>query len=107
MESINQIEIQGITGSVKIIPVPGSRVARFSLATNYSYRAKDGTMFVDTTWFNVSAFEGDKIRCLDQLQKGAKVHVLGRVRMQRYTDDNGSDRTCWEIVAQELNIVED
>ena len=103
MESINKIELLGIIGSVKIIPVNETKVARFAMATNYSYRAKDGTMFIDTTWFNVSAFEGDKIRCLDKLQKGTKVHVLGRVRMQRYTGDNG-DRTCFEVVAQELNV---
>ena len=61
----------------------------------------------DCTWFSVSAFESAKIRCLDQLAKGKVVRVLGRVRVQRYTDGNGAERSCWEIIAHEVNLQED
>ena len=105
--TINKIELVGYVGRATVTPVGNTRVARFSLATNTCYNGSDGGVIVDTTWFSVSAWEGDKIRCLDNLQKGTKVHVIGRVRMQRYVDTDGRDRQCWEIVASELKIVED
>ena len=108
MEFLNKIELQGVIGNVQLTPaVSGTKVARFSLATNYAYTGNDGGAIIDTTWFSVSAWEGDKIRCLDNLQKGTKVHVIGRVRCQRYVDTDGRDRQCWEVVASELKIVED
>ena len=57
--------------------------------------------------FSVSAFKSAKIRCLDQLGKGKVVRVLGRVRVQRYTDGNGAERSCWEIIAHEVEVKED
>ena len=106
MESLNNIELQGVIGTCKITPVNGTRVARFTLATDNTYTSKDGSMIIDTTWFNCTAWESSKINCLDKLGRGGKVHILGRVRMQRYTDASGSTREIWEIVAQELKLVE-
>lgn len=107
MEFINAITIQGVTGAVAITPVGDTRMARFSVVTETAYNGRDGGIIVDCTWFSVSAFESAKIRCLDQLAKGKVVRVLGRVRVQRYTDGNGAERSCWEIIAHEVNLQED
>ena len=40
-------------------------------------------------------------------RKGKIVRVLGRVRVQRYTDETGADRSCWEVLAHKLEIMED
>ena len=83
-------------------------MARFSVVTETAYKGNDGGIIVDCTWFSVSAFESAKIRCLDQLAKGKVVRVLGRVRVQRYTDgNNGAERSCWEIIAHEVEVKED
>ena len=82
-------------------------MARFSVCTETAYNGSDGGIIVDCTWFSVSAFESAKIRCLDQLAKGKVVRVLGRVRVQRYTDGNGAERSCWEIIAHEVEVKED
>ncbi len=107
MEFINAITIQGVTGAIAITPVGDTRMARFSVVTETAYNGRDGGIIVDCTWFSVSAFESAKIRCLDQLAKGKVVRVLGRVRVQRYTDGNGAERSCWEIIAQEVEVKED
>ena len=107
MQFINKIEIQGITGAVKVSSVGDTRVARFPVCTETTYKSQDGTCCIDCTWFSVSAFKSDKITCLDQLGKGKIVRVLGRVRVQRYTDENGADRSCWEVLAHKLEIMED
>ena len=107
MEFINAITIQGVTGAVTITPVGDTRMARFSVVTETAYNGRDGGIIVDCTWFSVSAFESVKIRCQDQLAQGKVVRVLGRVRVQPYTDGNGAERSCWEIIAHEVNLQED
>ena len=107
MQFINKIEIQGIVGNSSIQKVADTRLCRFSVVTETAYNGRDGGIIVDCTWFSVSAFESAKIRCLDQLAKGKVVKVLGRVRVQRYTDGNGADRCCWEIIAHEVEVEED
>ena len=93
MEQLNRIELRGIVGSVYIKEFGNAKVANFSVATNYCYKDREGTPVIDTTWFRIVAWEGESIKNLDQIQKGAAVHVLGRVRMQRYTAADGSERS--------------
>ena len=81
-------------------------MARFSVCTETTYRGTGGSIVIDCTWFPISAFESATIRCLDQLAKGKVVKVLGRVRVQRYTDGNGAERSCWEIIAHEVEVKE-
>ena len=42
MEQINRIELRGNVGNVKLQNVGNSEVIRFSLATNYAFKGKDG-----------------------------------------------------------------
>ena len=42
----------------KINKFGDNRVARFKIATNYSYRDKDGKPVIETTWHNIVAWEG-------------------------------------------------
>ena len=93
MEFLNKIEIRGIVGNSSLQKVGDTRLCRFSVVTETAYNGRDGGIIVDCTWFSVSAFESAKIRCLDHLATGKVVRVLGRVRVQRYTDGNGAERS--------------
>lgn len=106
MEQINKIELCGVVGRSDITPIQNTKVAHFSLATEYAYKGRDGGAIIDITWFSCTAFEGPKIAPLEKIQKGSKVHLIGRVRMQRYTDNTGCDRTNWEVICNSLDIVE-
>ena len=107
MKFINKIEIAGVVGAVNVSSVSGTKVARFSVMTENSSTSNDGGLMIECTWFSVCAFEGGKIAGLDKIQKGSKVYVCGRVRVRRYVDADGNDRQCWEIVANELKLLED
>ena len=101
---INKIEIQGVTGAVAITPVGDTRMARFSVVTETAYNGRDGGIIVDCTWFSVSAFEGPGICNLDTITRGAIVHVIGRLKCNRYVDANGNDRVQYEIVVQKVDV---
>ncbi len=107
MEQLNKIEIRGNVGNVNILKVGESRVAHFSVATNYAYKGRNGDPVIETTWHNVTAWEGKGIANLDILVKGAGVYVCGRMRSQKYTASDGSEKFFMEIMAATVSQAED
>ena len=102
MEQLNKVEIRGILGTIRLQNVGGSSFASMSVATNYAYKSKDGCAVIETTWHTVRAWEGRNICDLSTLQKGDSVHVIGRIREQRYMASGGTERTFFEIIANQL-----
>lgn len=102
---INCVELRGAVGTVRINETGEGRIARFSLATNYVYRASDGTPVIETTWHNCLAFEGKQIGGIDRIMKGTAVHLTGRIRCYRFVDINDVERTGNEIVANTLDVL--
>lgn len=104
MESYNKVEICGTVGNVRIQKVMNTTVARFSVATNYCFRNKEGEACIETTWHSVTAWENQSIPVclLDALEKGMTVCVSGRLRNNRYTDASGIERMIVEILADSV-----
>ena len=73
----------------------------FTLATNLAYRDKEGTPVIETTWTNVSAFEGKGIdgNLLSGIGKGDMLEVTGRLRCNRFIGEDGEPRTMLEVRA--------
>lgn len=75
-------------------------VSSFSLATTYSVK-KDGNWVNETTWFNIKAFNlSDFYK--ENLQKGRKLYVEGRVSIREYTDKQGIKKYFTEVIAEKL-----
>ena len=108
MEFLNKIELKGVVGTSKIANCGPTTACNFSLATEYAYKGQDGGIIIDTLWIQVCAC-GPKPGWPDLggIQKGSKVYVQGRLRAKRYCDAQGIDRVCYEVVAQELKLLED
>ena len=81
MEFLNKIEIAGVVGRANLTPCGPTTVCNFSVMTEYCYKGNDGGVVVDTLWLSVTAC-GPKPQWpdLSQIQKGSKVHVIGRLR---------------------------
>ena len=105
MEQLNKVTLRGIIGSVRIINVGDKNGARITVATNLAYRGQDGCCIIETTWHNVTAWEGKDIHDLDKLEKGSTVEITGRLKNQRYTTSDGDDKYSTEILAHTVNII--
>lgn len=105
MEQLNKVELIGIIGTVRVQTVLDTRYANMSVATNFAYKDKEGKPVVETTWHNVKVWESPDIKCLDKLKKGEKIHILGRIRIRNYTDQNGNYRMVTEILANKVKIL--
>ena len=104
MEMINKVELQGFVGAVRKTDIGKTLVVRFSVATDYTYVSMDGTPIVETTWHNCTAF-ADTNPDAENIKRADSVRVKGRIRMQKYVDNNGNDRTIPDIYVQELKII--
>jgi len=105
MEQINKIELRGAVGSVSVQTYAQGRVAHFTMATNYAYKDKNGAAVIETTWHNVTAWEGKEITNLDAIQKGSKIYVTGRLRIQKFTGSDGIDRLNIDVLANHLVLI--
>lgn len=94
-------------GSVKVQVCKGQKVARLTVATNYVYKSASGEPIIETTWHNVSAWEGKGMPNFDIIAKGTKIYVCGRMRSQRFSDAEGNEKMVYEILAKRMILIDD
>lgn len=106
MEQFNKVHIRGIVGNARIQVFGDTELARFSVATDRVFKNRSGEAVVETTWHSVTAFKNDRLPDFAGLVKGARVEVKGRLHNNRYTDQEGIERSTVEILANEITFVE-
>ena len=79
----------------------GVTVCNFSIAVNR--RAKDGQQEAD--FFNITAWRQLGELCQKYLTKGKKVSVVGHIQTRSYEAQDGSKRTAWDVVADEVEFL--
>lgn len=83
----------------------GTKMARFSMATNETFTNRTGRKETQTTWHNVVAW-GKLAEIAEKfLTKGKEVAIEGKIVNRSYTDKDGTKRTFTEIQASELLLV--
>jgi len=76
-------------------------VTGFSLATTHSYKGKDGNWVNETTWHNITVFNlSDYMK--EQLKKGRKIYVEGRLTKREYTDKEGIKRYSTDVISERI-----
>jgi single-strand DNA-binding protein len=76
-------------------------VTNFTLATSNSYKGKDGNWVNETTWHNVVSFNlSDYMK--ENLKKGRKFYIEGRISKRDYTDKDGIKRYAVEVITERL-----
>lgn len=80
-------------------------MARFSMATNESYRNAQGERVTDTQWHNLIAW--GKLADIAErfLIKGKEVAVEGKLINRSYKDKEGNKRFVTEIQVNELLLL--
>ena len=80
----------------------GIPVCNFSIAVNRRKRA-DGQQ--ETDFFNIVAWRQLAELCSRYLVKGRKVAVFGSIQTRSYEAQDGSKRTAFDIVADEVEFL--
>lgn len=82
----------------------GTAVANFTIATNESYKDKDGKKVENTDWHRVVAWNKLAEICGQYLRKGSLVCVEGKIKTRSY-DKDGAKHYITEIVADEMQML--
>ncbi|HSD62554.1 MAG TPA: single-stranded DNA-binding protein [Ignavibacteriaceae bacterium] len=76
-------------------------VTSFTMATTFGYKGKDGNWVNETTWHNIVSFNlSDYMK--DNLKKGKKFYIEGRISKRDYTDKDGVKRYFTDVIAEKL-----
>ena len=100
----NKVQLIGNLGNapeVKTIE-SGKKLARFSVATNESYRNANGEKVTETTWHNLVAWGKVAEIAEKYLTKGSEVAIEGKLINRSYTDKGGNKKYITEVQVNEL-----
>ncbi len=85
----------------------GKAVTKFTLAVNRVQRNREsGELQKETDWFTIVAWERLAETCNSYLRKGSKVFIEGRMQSRKYTDKNGVERTIWDVIASDMQMLD-
>ncbi|HEY7781037.1 MAG TPA: single-stranded DNA-binding protein [Ktedonobacterales bacterium] len=85
----------------------GTAVTKFSVAVSRRFKDKNSDeRREETTWFYVVAWDRLAETCNQYLHKGSKVYLEGRMTSRKYTDKTGVERTAWDVVLNEMEMLE-
>jgi single-strand DNA-binding protein len=100
----NKVQLIGNLGNTpEIINLEsGKKLAKFSVATNESYRNTKGEWVQETQWHNLVAWGKTAEIAEKYLNKGTEVAIEGKLTNKSYEDKNGVKKYITEIVVNEL-----
>jgi single-strand DNA-binding protein len=102
--SVNKVILIGNLGADPEVKVfdDGNKLARISIATNESYKNRNGEMVDNTEWHNVILRRGLAGVAEQYLKRGDKIYVEGKLTTRKWTDKEGRDQYTTEIVVRDM-----
>jgi single-strand DNA-binding protein len=99
---MNKVQIVGRLGKdPEIVSAPsGTRIAKFSIATNDGFGENK-----DTNWHNVVVFGKQADPVAQYLSKGSLAAVDGRIKYRKYENKSGQTVYVTEIIADHVEFI--
>jgi len=100
----NNVQLIGNLGNApEIIQLDsGKKLAKFSLATNESYKNAQGEKITETQWHNLVAWNNTAEIVEKYLEKGREIAISGKLTSRSYDDKEGNKKYVTEIIVNEL-----
>jgi single-strand DNA-binding protein len=107
MAGLNKVLLIGnVGGDPEIRTLPsGSKVANFSLATSETYNDKNGQRQTQTEWHRIEIWDGLANVVEQYVKKGDPLFIEGKIRNEKWTDQNGQERTGVRIRALAMQML--
>lgn len=83
----------------------GQAVANFSVATDESYKDRNGEKQKRTEWHKIVVWGKQAEIAQQYLKKGSLVFIEGRIQSREWQDKEGQKRTSFEIVASNFRML--
>lgn len=89
---------------VRYIPGSGTAVATFTVAVDRNFTKKDGTK--DTDFIPVELMGKSAEFCSKYATKGRLVSILGSLRVDKYQDQNGQNKTFTKVSGNSFQLLD-
>jgi single-strand DNA-binding protein len=83
----------------------GQAVANFSVATDETYKDRNGERQKRTEWHKIVVWAKQAEIAQQYLKKGSLVFIEGRIQSREWQDKEGQKRTSFEIVATNFRML--
>ncbi|MBB3123394.1 single-strand DNA-binding protein [Mesoflavibacter sabulilitoris] len=80
----------------------GNKMAKFSLATDDSYKDKNGNKVERAYWHNIVVKNGLVKVVEDYVTKGQEIAIEGKLTNRTWEDKEGNKRYVTEVICNEL-----
>jgi len=103
----NKVQLIGNLGNdPEIITLEsGKKLAKFSIATNESYKNATGEKVTDTQWHNVIAWNKTAEIIEKYVTKGNEIAIEGKLTSRSYETKEGENKYITEVVCNELQLL--
>ena len=100
----NKVQLIGNLGNNPEITTleSGKKIAKFSIATNESYKNAQGEKVTDTQWHNVVGWNKTAEIIERYLEEGSEVAIEGKLTSRSYETKEGEKKYITEVVANEV-----
>ena len=105
--SLNKVILIGRLGrdpETRYMP-NGDAVCNFSIATDESWKDKNGQRQTRTEWHAITLYRKLAEIAAQYLQKGSLVYLEGKIQSRKYTGKDGIERTAYDIVCSEMKML--
>lgn len=105
----NKVQLIGRLGAdVELKTVTGGKaMAKFSLATNESYKNARGEKVDETYWHNLVAFGKTAEIIHKYTKKGSEIGIEGKLVSRSYDDKEGQKRYVTEVQVNDVLLMGD
>lgn len=103
----NKVQLIGNIGKTPEVKelANGNKMAKFSIATNESYKNKKGEYVNETQWHNIICWGSTAKIAEKLLEKGKEVALEGKLTTRNYEDKDGNKRYVTEVVADTILLL--
>ena len=106
---VNRVLLIGRLGKDPVIKhfQNDNAIAEFTLATDDSYKDRQGNRVEQTDWHNVKfPFKWQAEIAEKYLKKGSLLYVEGKIKTRSYDDKEGNKRYVTEVVADSFKMLD-
>ncbi|WP_320911815.1 single-stranded DNA-binding protein [Butyricimonas paravirosa] len=103
---VNKVILVGTVGKdPEVRNTQNNKVATFSLATNESYKDKNGEKKIVTEWHNVVIW-GKLAEIVEKyVKKGNHLYLEGKLSSRSWEDQNGTKRYITEVIVHSMTML--
>ena len=108
MDGLNLHLLIGTVGSdAEVTNLPsGAKIAKFSVATNKTFKTKDGEKKTDTQWHDIECWSTTANVAENWVKKGTNLFILGEVKNDSWEDkDTGVRKYKTKIIANKITLL--